>query len=115
MPPWASPSRFDASSSSQPEWKPASAKVSDVPNVAIKSAYLTEPSAQNRSTLIVLKGGSAYVAADYWVDSGKMHFVTQGGEERLFPVEKLDLSQTVRMNRERNVEFQVRSKGVVEQ
>jgi hypothetical protein len=115
MPPWASPSRYEASSASQPQWKPASAKVSDVPNVAMKSAYLTEPSPQQQSTLIVLKGGSAYVAADYWVDGGQMHFVTQGGEEKLFPVEKLDLSHTVRMNRERNVEFQVRSRGVVEQ
>jgi len=115
MPPWASPSRFEASSASQPQWKPASTKVSDVPNVAVKSAYLTEPSPQQQPTLIVLKGGVAYVASDYWVDGGQMHCVTQGSNEKLLPVESLDLYETVRMNRERNVEFQLRSKGVFEQ
>lgn len=115
MPPWASPSRYEASSASQPQWKPASTKVSDVPNVAVKSAYLTEPSPQQQPTLIVLKGGVAYVASDYWVDGGQMHCVTQGSNEKLLPVESLDLYETVRMNRERNVEFQLRSKGVFEQ
>src|SRR4029077_2391650 len=115
MPPWASPSRFEASSASQPQWKPASTKVSDVPNVAVKSAYLTEPSPQQQPTLIVLKGGVAYVASDYWVDGGQMHCVTQGSNEKLLPMESLDLYETVRMNRERNVEFQLRSKGVFEQ
>lgn len=115
MPPWASPSRYEASSASQPQWKPASTKVSDVPNVAVKSAYLTEPSPQQQPTLIVLKGGVAYVASDYWVDGGQMHCVTQGSNEKLLPMESLDLYETVRMNRERNVEFQLRSKGVFEQ
>jgi hypothetical protein len=115
MPPWASPNRFDASSSPQPQWKPASATVSDTPTVTMKSAYLTEPSPQQQSTVIVLKGGSAYVAGNYWVDGGQMHFVTKDGEEKLLPVEKLDLTETVRMNRERNIQFELRSKGVIEQ
>ena len=68
-----------------------------------------------RPTVIVLRGGTAYVARQYWVQSGRMHFVSEDGEERLLPLERIDLSQTVRLNRERNVEFILQSKDAVEQ
>jgi hypothetical protein len=81
-----------------------------------KPTYVTGGSPREQQpTLIVLKGGVAYVASDYWVDGGQMHCVTQGSNEKLLPVESLDLYETVRMNRERKVEFQLRSKGVFEQ
>jgi len=113
MPPWASPSRFEASTT--PIWKPASVIVPAAQAPVMKPAYSTEHLAQQQPTLIVQKGGTAYLANDYWVDGGQMHCLTQGGEEKILPVETLDLYETVRMNRERNVEFELRSKGIVEQ
>ena len=114
MPPWASPSRFEASA--QALWKPATLKISEASASVTKPTYVTRGSPpEQQPTLIVLKGGVAYVASDYWVDGGQMHCVTQGSDEKLLPVESLDLYETVRMNRERNVEFQLRSKGVLEQ
>jgi hypothetical protein len=114
MPPWASPSRFEASTT--PIWKPASVTVSEAQTPVMKPAYSTEHVPEQQPTLIVQKGGTAYLVNDYWVDGGQMHCVTQGGEEKLLPVETLDLYETVRMNRERNVEFELHSKGgIVEQ
>jgi hypothetical protein len=114
MPPWASPSRYEASSATL--WKPATLKISEASASVTKPTYVTGGSPREQQpTLIVLKGGVAYVASDYWVDGGQMHCVTQGSNEKLLPVESLDLYETVRMNRERKVEFQLRSKGVFEQ
>jgi hypothetical protein len=45
-----------------------------------------------------------------------MHCISESGEGNAFPLESVDLYQTVRVNRERNVEFILRSKdSVVEQ
>lgn len=58
-----------------------------------------------RSTLLVLPGGSAFFAAYYFVQGEQMYCISQDGQVSVFPVEKLDLEQTVRVNQERNVEF----------
>jgi hypothetical protein len=58
-----------------------------------------------RSTLVMLRGGPAFVAAYYWVQGEQIHCVSRDGKAEVFPLESLDLEQTVRMNRERNLEF----------
>lgn len=68
-----------------------------------------------RLTLIALRDGAAYVARQYWVESGKMHCISDSGEEKLFALERIDLDQTVRLNRERNVEFILQSREAVEE
>src|SRR5215813_2546563 len=67
-----------------------------------------------RLTLIVLKGGAAYVVRQYWVENGRMHVTSGDGEQKLLPLERIDLSQTVRLNRERNVEFVLRSSDAIQ-
>jgi len=67
------------------------------------------------STVIVLKGGAAWLARDYWLAAGQLHCVNSEGEEKLVALEAMDLYQTVRVNRERHVEFVLRSKDPVEQ
>lgn len=57
------------------------------------------------STLIVLRGGSAFVAEYYFVQRGQMYCISKDGQVGVFPVENLDLEQTVLLNRERNVDF----------
>jgi hypothetical protein len=68
---------------------------------------------ESRPTLLVLRGGSAFVATDYWVQDGQMHCVSREGQSRSFPLEGIDLEQTLRVNRERNVEFVLHTRGTV--
>jgi hypothetical protein len=67
------------------------------------------------TTVIVLKGGGAWIARDYWVEAGQLHCVTSDGEQKLVALEAMDLYQTVGVNRERHVEFVLRSKDPIEQ
>jgi hypothetical protein len=74
------------------------------------------PAAAVPSTLVILKGGTAFLAREYWVQSGQIECVSEDGEQKAFPLENVDLYQTVRVNRERNVEFVLHTKaGVSEQ
>jgi hypothetical protein len=69
-----------------------------------------------KSTLVIMKGGSAFLSREYWVQGGQLQCVSEDGERKAFALENVDLYQTVRLNRERNVEFVLRTKdGVVQQ
>jgi hypothetical protein len=70
---------------------------------------------QQPTTVIVLKGGSAWIARDYWVEAGQLHCVSLNGEQKVIALEAMDLYQTVGVNRERHVDFALRSKDLVEQ
>ena len=66
--------------------------------------------------MVILKGGAAFLSREYWVQGGQLECVSESGEHKSFALENVDLYQTLRMNRERHVEFVLRSKsGVVEQ
>jgi hypothetical protein len=114
MPPWATPSSYHSygySGSVQPA--PA---LSQSPSVQPASyTTRTQPSTSPLMTVIALKGGSAFLAEEYWIQGGQMHCVSSGGEEKLLPLEKIDLTETVRVNQERNVDFVLQSRNVVEQ
>jgi len=69
--------------------------------------FADRPSEQ-QLTLLILKGGSGYLASDYWLEGTQFHFLTPDGENKLLPQERLDSEETVRLNRERNVEFVLR-------
>ena len=60
-------------------------------------------------TVIVLKDGGAYVTRNYWVDGWRMHCIGENGEEKLFALDKVDLSRTVHLNRERHIKFILQS------
>lgn len=55
----------------------------------IAAELVDYPSAQ--ITLLILKGGSGYLARDYWLEGGQLHFLTVNGESKLLPVGRLDL------------------------
>jgi hypothetical protein len=117
MPPWATPQAYGFSGSvnstnplnSPPTIQPAvySQKTEPAPQLL--------PSANSRTTIIALKGGAAFVAQQYWIASGQMHCVSTAGKEQLLPLDKIDLAETVRVNQERNVEFTLQSRDVLEQ
>ena len=76
----------------------------------------TSETAAAPSTVIVLKGGSAFLSREYWIQAGQIECVSGDGQQRAFPLEAVDLDQTIHLNRERNVEFVLHSKsGVLEQ
>jgi len=117
MPPWATPSRYDASSYRL--YIPASSAPREQA-LSLQPANFVQPPAQTGlteqpSTVIVLKGGGAYLAHDYWVESGRLHCVSPNGEQKLIALDTMDLYQTVRVNRERHIEFALHSKDPVEQ
>lgn len=98
----------------QMEQVPAERSPDELPATA-QPLGLSAPGA-TKSTLVILKGGSAFVSREYWVQGGQLQCVSEDGERKAFALENVDLYQTVRLNRERNVEFVLRSKGgVVEQ
>jgi hypothetical protein len=117
MPPWVAPSRYDGSSAAL--YRP----VTTIPSeraATLQPANYVQRSAQPQpteqpSTVIVLKGGAAWLAHEYWVEAGQLHCVSLDGENKLVALEAMDLYQTIRVNRERNVEFVLHSKDPVEQ
>jgi hypothetical protein len=116
-PPWATPSRYDASSSVL--YRPAATAPRAQPTTLQPANFVQHPAelqpTEQLSTVIVLKGGAAYLAHDYWVEAGQLHCVSPDGEQKLVALETMDLYQTVRVNRERHVEFVLHSKDPVEQ
>jgi len=127
MPPWVNPGRYDSSyypssldSHAQLQPRLASAQTATVSPAAYYSQAAqpatqlpAQPAAQ--TTVIALNDGSAFLAQDYWVQDGQLYCVSADAKGQNFPLEKIDLGQTVRVNRERNVSFVLRSRGAVEQ
>jgi hypothetical protein len=119
-PPWADTSSYH--NSSYGVFRPALDNYQDrrvvVPlpsSSGASSQRDADDASDQRLTLIVLRGGAAYVARQYWVESGQMHCISGDGGEKLFALERIDLNQTVRLNHERNVEFVLRSRDAVEE
>jgi hypothetical protein len=114
MPPWATPSSYrtygyNGSAGSAP-------MLSQMPTVHPATyTQRVEPSESPRTAIIALKGGSAFLADEYWIEGGQMHCVSSSKEEQLFPLDKIDLNETVRVNQERNVPFVLQSRSVSEQ
>ena len=122
MPPWVSPSRYDTSSSviyaptSNPTPRAQTATLQNAcfvqhpPEPQPAEHHDLQPS-ERPSTVIVLKGGAAWLAQDYWVEAGQLHCLSSDGE-KLVALESMDLFQTVSVNRERHVEFVLHSKDL---
>jgi len=120
MPPWATPS-FHSYGYSGSLSSPSSLSAAPTIQPATYSQK-TEPVSQllpaatpQTTTIIALKGGAAFVAQQYWIAAGQMHCVSTAGEEQLLPLDKINLAETIRVNQERNVEFTLRSRDVMEQ
>jgi len=124
MPPWATPNRYHSSSYDSAAWQSQTAPVlATRPSPAVEPAYYSQrvepapqlPAQAAPTTIIALNDGSAVLAREYWIQGGQMHCVSSDSQQRAFPLEKIDLDQTVRVNRERNVDFVLQSRDPVEQ
>jgi hypothetical protein len=117
MPPWVAPSRYD-SAVYRPPSEAQGQQAPTLQPASLRPAFEQQPTQQPRepiSTVIVLKGGAAWLALNYWVEAGQLHCVSPDGEQKSFALESMDLYQTVRVNRERHVDFVLHSKEPVEQ
>lgn len=58
--------------------------------------------------LLVLRNGSIYSAARYWLEGGRIFFLTPDGVEASLPLTELNLEKTARLNADRGVDFLLR-------
>ncbi len=76
-----------------------------------ESRLANEPPAPPRPlTLLQLKDGTMYGLTDYWLDDGRLHYITSYGGDNSVPLERIDFDRTVQLNWERGVEFVLRPK-----
>jgi hypothetical protein len=108
MPPWARPSSSA---------RPTSSTVNN--DAQFKNAVYVRPpqralpvamASDRRATVLVMKDQSAHVVQNYWLEGDMIRCVTQNGDSRTIPVASVDFTETVRINRERNVSFVLQSK-----
>lgn len=121
--PQLKPGVFRPSPGEQPSPRPAIATLSaraaqpHVSMVALMSQTTTatsdsrpEPGSEN-VTILALKDGRGRLVTDYWFESGqRIRFVSVDGTPGLLPIGVLDLGRTVKVNRERGVEFVIHAK-----
>ncbi len=70
-----------------------------------------EPPAPSRPlALLVLKDHTIYAATDYWLEGGRLHYLTSHGSSDSVALDQLDLEFTVKLNAERNVRFELRKR-----
>ncbi len=129
MPPWASPSAYHTSAYSV--FRPASASLQEEPQVLrisysqpapqqapVSTPPATQPAPQAMPeptlTVLAMTGGEAYLAREYWVQGGQVHCISAEGEQKVFPLDAVDLYQTASLNRQRNVKFVLQSKDAAE-
>lgn len=126
MPPWATPSSYyGAAYNSSPDSSTrAVAMSSSDPALTVRPAYFTQrsgpatqlsPASGPQMTIIAMKDGTAMLAQGYWLESGKLQWIAENGEQKGLPLEQVDLYQTTRLNHERNVDFVLQSKNALEQ
>lgn len=60
--------------------------------------------------LLVLKDGTVYAIADYWLEDGRLYYVTSYGARNSLPLEQIDLEKTAQENWKRGIEFVLRPK-----
>jgi hypothetical protein len=116
-PPWAQTSSYRVPSDGvyRPAIDDYSARVVPSPRTSPVSFQPDVHHEADQLTLIVLRDGAAFVAREYWVSGAQMHCISRAGDETQIALEKIDLDQTVVLNRERNVEFVLRSRDAIEQ
>ena len=57
--------------------------------------------------LIAFKNHSIYSATEYWVEDDTLHYLTSYGAHNQASLDQIDLEFTVRLNRERGIEFRL--------
>jgi hypothetical protein len=80
---------------------------------AIADIAATESAKSNpdqQITMLVLQEGISFAVTDYWVENGKLGYVTTYGRQNIIELDQVDLDQTVKLNSLRGVPFVLRAK-----
>jgi hypothetical protein len=81
-----------------------------VQTAALRSSE--QASGAKELTLLILKGGKGNMVTAYWFEGGqRIRFISVDGAAGVIPIESLDLGMTVEINRQRGVEFVIRSEN----
>jgi hypothetical protein len=70
------------------------------------SAAVPTPGAD--STVLLLKDGTSYGVTDYWLEGGRLHYVTTYGGANAIELDALDMQRTVDENAKHGVTFALR-------
>lgn len=74
----------------------------------IAATESAEPNPDQEITMLVLKEGISFAVTDYWVEDGRLGYVTTYGRENIIDLDQVDLDQTVKLNSLRGVPFVLR-------
>jgi len=75
---------------------------------AVTAAPDSTPAPAPPATTIWLKDGTSYEVMSYWLDAGKLHYITNYGGETSIDMSQLDLQRTVDENALRGANFTLR-------
>jgi hypothetical protein len=81
---------------------------SNAPEQGTDQSSETAASPPPPATLIYLKDGTSYEVMSYWLDAGKLHYITNYGGESTLDMGQLDLQRTVDENTRIGVDFTLR-------
>ncbi len=108
MPPWVQPSGFLRAP--EPDYRRARLvdAVSREPiSVQPPPIVTREPAIDSGgfSTVIALKDHTAFIARQYWLDNDQVLGIAADGTTKIIAIDEMDFTETIRLNRERNVPF----------
>jgi hypothetical protein len=101
-------SGYDSSSSSTGDGTSTDAGAAPLVSTAPGGADSAPP-----ATTIFLKDGSNFEVMSYWLDAGKLHYITNYGGESSIDMTQLDLQRTVDENAQRGGSFTLRPAATV--
>jgi hypothetical protein len=76
----------------------------------IAATESAEPNPDQEITMLVLKEGISFAVTDYWVENGKLGYLTTYGRQNIIDLAQVDLDQTVKLNSLRGVPFVLRAR-----
>jgi len=72
---------------------------------AIAARESAESDPEQQVTVLVLKEGISFTVTDYWVEDGKLGYVTTYDRQNTIDLDRLDLDKTVKLNSARGIPF----------
>jgi hypothetical protein len=67
-----------------------------------------KPKSEHPLTLLQLTDGSMYGLTEYWLEAGRIHYITNYGGENSLPLERIDMEKTVELNASQGKQFVLR-------
>ncbi len=72
---------------------------------SIAARESAESNPEQQVTVLVLKEGISFTVTDYWVEDGKLGYVTTYDRQNTIDLDRLDLDKTVKLNSARGIPF----------